>query len=34
MASPARAAELLGFRAQVGFADGMRELAVAELRTV
>jgi len=31
-ASPALAAERLGFRAQIGFADGMRELAAAPLR--
>jgi dTDP-L-rhamnose 4-epimerase len=33
-ASPARAAEGLGFRAEVGFEAGMGELAVAELRPV
>ena len=32
VASPARAAEVLGFRAAVGFDDGMREFAVAPLR--
>ena len=31
-ASPARAAERLGFTAQVGFAEGMREFATAPLR--
>jgi dTDP-L-rhamnose 4-epimerase len=31
-ASPALAAERLGFRARVGFAEGMRELATAPLR--
>jgi dTDP-L-rhamnose 4-epimerase len=31
-ASPARAAERLGFRAEVSFGEGMRELASAELR--
>ncbi len=31
-ASPARAAERLGFRSEIGFAEGMRELAGAELR--
>jgi dTDP-L-rhamnose 4-epimerase len=31
-ASPARAAERLGFRAEVGFAEGMVELAAASLR--
>jgi dTDP-L-rhamnose 4-epimerase len=33
VASPARAQQLLGFRADVPFAVGMRELATAELRT-
>ncbi len=32
VASPERAARELGFRAQVGFADGMREFATAPLR--
>jgi dTDP-L-rhamnose 4-epimerase len=32
VASPALAAERLGFRARVGFAEGMAELATAELR--
>jgi dTDP-L-rhamnose 4-epimerase len=32
VASPARAAEQLGFRAQVGFSEGMREFATAPLR--
>jgi dTDP-L-rhamnose 4-epimerase len=32
VASPARAAEVLGFRARVGFADGMRAFATAPLR--
>jgi len=32
VASPRRAAEELGFTAQVGFADGMREFATAPLR--
>ncbi|RBY95956.1 NAD-dependent dehydratase [Blastococcus sp. TF02-8] len=32
VASPARAAEELGFRARVSFADGMREFATAPLR--
>ena len=32
VASPARAAEVLGFRAAVGFDDGMREFASATLR--
>ncbi|MDZ7675080.1 MAG: NAD-dependent epimerase/dehydratase family protein [Acidimicrobiales bacterium] len=32
VASPARAVEVLGFRAQVDFADGMREFARADLR--
>jgi dTDP-L-rhamnose 4-epimerase len=31
-ASPARAAEQLGFRAQIGFAEGMAEFAAAPLR--
>jgi dTDP-L-rhamnose 4-epimerase len=31
-ASPARAAERLGFRAEVGFAEGMAEFATAPLR--
>jgi dTDP-L-rhamnose 4-epimerase len=31
-ASPALAAERLGFRAEVGFAEGMAELAIAPLR--
>jgi dTDP-L-rhamnose 4-epimerase len=31
-ASPALAAERLGFRAEVGFAEGMAELATAPLR--
>jgi dTDP-L-rhamnose 4-epimerase len=31
-ASPARAAEQLGFRAEVGFAEGMAEFATAPLR--
>jgi dTDP-L-rhamnose 4-epimerase len=31
-ASPARTAERLGFRAEVPFAEGMREFALAELR--
>jgi dTDP-L-rhamnose 4-epimerase len=33
-ASPVRAAEELGFRAEVGFEAGMGELAFAELRPV
>ncbi len=32
VASPARARDVLGFRAQIPFADGMRELAAAPLR--
>jgi hypothetical protein len=32
VASPALAAARLGFRASVGFAEGMAELARAELR--
>ena len=32
-ASPLRAAELLGFRASVGFVDGMREFVTAPLRS-
>jgi dTDP-L-rhamnose 4-epimerase len=32
VASPALAADRLGFRARVGFAEGMAELADAELR--
>jgi dTDP-L-rhamnose 4-epimerase len=31
-ASPRRAAEQLGFRAEVGFAEGMVEFAAAPLR--
>ena len=32
-ASAERAAECLGFRAEIGFADGMREFATAPLRS-
>jgi dTDP-L-rhamnose 4-epimerase len=32
VASPARAAEVLGFRAAIGFAEGMRDFATAPLR--
>jgi dTDP-L-rhamnose 4-epimerase len=32
VASPARAADRLGFRAEIGFADGMAEFATAPLR--
>ena len=33
-ASPAKASSELGFRSQVGFADGMREFAMAPLRAL
>ncbi len=33
VASPARAAQVLGFRAAIGFAEGMREFATARLRS-